>query len=68
MNDDLKPGPRLGLFIDGSRAFLVAELIALRVRDASVSEGSRLAADLIAKEIRDVADAWLAVMHAEAAE
>lgn len=64
MNDDLKPGalskrdgrPLTG--IDVQQAFILAELVALRVRDQSVSEGSKLAAGVIAAEIRDLAAAW----------
>jgi len=57
VNDDLKPGV-LMTSITPQRAFMLAELVALRLRDSSVSEGSKLAADVIATEIQDLAKSW----------
>jgi hypothetical protein len=57
MNDDLKPGP-LATSITPQRAFMMAELIALRLRDKSMSEAARLTADAIAEQIHALAGSW----------
>lgn len=58
-NDDMKPGGNLPAgTMNYRRAFMLSELIALRVRDRSGSADSRVAADAIAAEIRDVAASW----------
>jgi hypothetical protein len=73
MNDDLKPGGssvrQLGggelRTIDAPRAFLLAELIALRFRDTAHSVAGKLAADVIATQIHDIAKSWSVVTQAE---
>jgi hypothetical protein len=68
MNDDLKPGGS-GIALGDDRrlrhaaaqaAFTLAGLVALRVRDNSASEGIKFAAaaDVIANEIRELAQSW----------
>lgn len=47
--------------MNAHRAFMLSELVALRLRDSSVSEASKLAADVIATEIHDLAKAWQVV-------
>ncbi len=57
MNNDLRRGRHM-TSITPQRAFMLAELIALRFRDSSVSESSKAAADVIATEIHDLAKSW----------
>jgi hypothetical protein len=63
MNEDLKPGARLPLdSITPSRAFLLAQMVALRLRDRLANETDdergRDAADAIAKQISELEAAW----------
>ncbi len=57
MNDDLKPG-LCANGITPQRAFMLAELVAIRIRDRAISEASKLAADVIATQIHDLAKSW----------
>lgn len=66
MNDDMKPGGS-GVSLGDDRrlrhaaaqaAFTLAEVVALRVRDNTISGYSRLTAAAIATQIRDLAQAW----------
>lgn len=66
MNDDLKPGGSGIILRDNGvlrtagaqAAFMLAVLVAFRVRDRSSSQYSKLAAQVIADDIHDLAQSW----------
>jgi hypothetical protein len=59
MNDDLKKSQRRHSSIDGSQAFAMAELIALRYRDSLNNEQNKAVADEVARLISEVAATWV---------